>query len=664
MPSNTTALPPEAVHAMRLRLVRFILPDEGEVDARTVTILNRNRIFKTEKRVAFEDVDVGNIVANARQQTFAPLGPQLVQVGVDEDGKKSASILRITELLLDCRSGQRSLALDYVHELNAHSLLTPQSMKQIETLGDIAKGITAGDWQSAAVSLVDALEDDFLLNLAGLEQSLTLRFNDGIGVYLPRVLRPSLTSFESLNPPIWGPAESGHELANVIRECMAIDNLGQALGRYSQVCGYWPLGSSFSASAMVSAWKESHGAEADVWREVWHWGKAAGSPSAMYHVAEIGVTLHDSLEPNESELRQALREVLSGAISKEHQRDARWRIRCQLASHYCRHIEVCVPNQSGDRIPVFAWWIAEKVASLFGADEEVLEYWMRQFESTVETARFLWILGVRTGSESPLRYATLFSPSLWADSMLAVLRRSRSLLTKLDDSDLEFALGLRMLFAFPQPSERSETDFAFEEGLNRTVEMWQETHPESFKQERLGGAYQTYLKLADSTEVGESLEKFNEYDDTTQHVLANALRALAFLGTAPRDVMWEAISSGDWRGRVLHNCSLEVLDSLLQSARHLQFVGGSDWRTTTPHFFAQECIAAHDAPSRRRALLLMTIISSIAADAVSAVQRVAASEHRAELDEDFEFARIKLLAAHSVAPSWLAGRVRAVLSVL
>lgn len=655
----------EAAQAMRARLVRFILPDSGEVDARTVTILNRNRIFKTDRRVTFEDLDFSALFRDASEQAHMPLGPQVMRLRVDDHGNKSGDIISITDLLLDCRVDQRSLALDYVQKLAAQTLLAPRSAAIVEKLAGIVAGRSPGDWQKAVISVVDALEDDFLLNLAGLRQSLSIRFTNGLDLYLPRVLRPPVTSFESMQPPVWGPTDSEAELKDIIIRYAAEDELTAALQSYWRACGHLPLGSAYAASAMVSIWIDAHETSDDCWQAVWRWGQDAGSPIAMYHVAELGITLFEILEPDEAQLRQAIWSVVQGAvIRKPEESDPAWMIRYRLATHYCRHIETCVPNQAGDRIPSFSWWIADKVSSVFGSDDGALRYGLQQCESTMETTKLVWAFGVRTGSEAAIRYATLFSSSMWADSLLAILWRSRDVLSKLEESELEFSLGLRMIFAFPQPSDQVGTNFAFEEGLNRTVEAWLEIHEDSSTPDRLGGAFQTYLKLSSPKDIGEALPKFDKYDGTTQLVLANALRVLAFQGTAPRDVMWGSFSSEDWRQRVFQECSLDVLEALLHSARHLQFVGGDDWRTATPHFFAQECLRAHDTQERRSALLLMTVVSSIAADAVSAVQRIVTSEHRAQLEEDLQYLREQLVAVHRVAPPWLAGRIRAVLSVL
>ena len=88
-----------------------------------------------------------------------------------------------------------------------------------------------------------------------------------------------------------------------------------------------------------------------------------------------------------------------------------------------------------------------------------------------------------------------------------------------------------------------------------------------------------------------------------------------------------------------------------------------DWNVRVPHFLAYECEQNKDQ-ERRGFLIIATVMSSMAADIASPVERLLRSDRRDEVDEFLKNWRKSLQQIADESEPWVAARVRGFLGTI
>lgn len=660
-----------AVRALQARMLRHSFDHLPEtIDLRTGMIVVKNELLASTPESQIPEHTM-RIIENPEhgdrgRHTYGPL-----ILYRDEDGSRTSVELTVPLLNPDLR--MRLAALNEIDRQTAfHAeigcpFLSPNTRRRIDELRGTVSSEDLRDSLDASVEVNDLLEDDYFYLLAGIRQSSKLLLHDMLGDLFNRALSPSESSLHFLlSLPIWSPARQKHDIDQTLnRLALSANSLTNVLTEYFRRFGHLPLAGESSIAGAVALWANKHTLPSNTCDVVWAWANENGGPLARYHACQLLFSNPDWVPPDRRRmlLREAA-EIISGPAN-----DQRWKLRCDLARHYCRHLEMLEPGGDGERIAAFSWWLAEYLGEIVdGMPSKARDGCLLALKGKLGASEELWSVARPPISGSSLRCATLFSASIWATSILCEFSGSGgvSLLNEEDEWHPAFKKALSELDYNSLSAAGLETRYFAFEGSTAELAARLTNNCSDGSDQPIGDIQ----SLSAAARLGGGMEKLIVELPTINafaaKVVTYELRSQAMSGMAPSEAMFKSFSDEKWRNSVLRKFDEETLQlvrcAAVEVATHDR---ERDWRTYLPHFFAAACEATPpEQEERKRVLFTQTAFASLAMNSVSAVERLLEGHGRRAFKEPVENWRshIEQLAPH--APPWVAGKLRSLKAVL
>jgi len=664
----------EAQAAFRQAIVARVLFDRPEIDARTAAALQKVGLL--------QDAEAHKVPNDLSAILREPDHPKRVDLGVGPllfvtDGPKQRAVVDVKEHLVSPFREIRAAALAFFQDVEQKlsDSLTPRTKS---ALRQAEQDLAADDhvkWREAGLGLRDALEDDWLCSLEGARQSLRAKFDDGIDTYLTRVIRPTLSSLDSITMEVRGPADEsqrlGERLQGIAKEAK---DLGEALDLFYRSFGYLPFSSDLSLPGVLKVWEANHGALPDAWDSLWEWANKIDSPLPRYYVCQCFVSQPDRIpEGKHADLWRELLEIVDfrqGEKSTNRWCEP-WNALCELARHFCMQLEFQRQGQYGEGITAFSWWLAKRTLGLFGTSPENLKA-IR--ETTIQSewvlSSHVWQLFHPLVTASSLRCVTLSLAYPWSRAMLCGMGASlpRLRMETMSASDRERLRTIMQGLLVVLPADQQETPtqpvYGFDHPSLEVIGAWLEIERDEPKNAMIRGVLPAVEKLTTTAGFAEEMRGVSDRDPASQMVIMQALKARAYSGNAPVEEIWKILSKEHTRHHFFQSLSLELInlavDSLLEVAVHQ----GGKWATHLPHFFAMECEIAKGDSDRRELLFAAVVLSSGCFDSVSAINRLLRGQHRHSLTKEADYWRKRHEEIWALVPPWVQARIRAMLSAL
>ncbi len=596
-----------------------------------------------------------------------PDGPLVVVV---EDNTRG--IIDVSEHLLSHDVNIRLAALEHflTAQSNEERWASPFVLDLLKRNADALSREDESAWIGAGLALRDAIDRDFRVNCAGVRQASRLRFEESYQEYLSKVIRPRARCFEHDRPPVWNPAEEAEQIRAKFEEWSFLDDLGMALNRYLEFCGYLPLAGELSAGTLIAAWESRHSGH-DVWNAVWKWTESCPSVLAQYHAAHAFLEHPHWIRRDGIErLLTVARGVIGSSESESSSAQAPlWQLRAHLLQHYQVHLEASAPGLNSEVVAAAACWMTEMVARLFHADPDHVKK-SREFLLTevLPLSWRRWLMARSRMVPSPLRVANLYAPFIWGDALLATALRRFPDFPECEARD-EFRTFLmtRLTSAVCVGSlrvvGRSSAAYAFELPVSTSdLEL-----PDNPTNNQNAEAARQVLAARRAIEAGTGLKdllsELRELPNGLSTFLCASLRCWpvdrSHADTAVRDLL----NDNDWRRTVFHRVSLESLDKLISFLTDWQLQQDEEWLVRLPQLFAFECENANE-PERRDLLLSATTVSAMAADVASPVVRLLVGPKRTEIAGQFDEWRQTTREIACDSEPWLAARLRGFLGTI
>lgn len=631
----------EYMHAVRTRMLRHTIhPLPKALDARTAMIMLRNGLFQYPLKSSIPE-ELWPVLENPAHacRSSEEQGPFVACF----EGKRTLHAVALTEMLLQPESRLRKASANELcrridESRQTYPILCPRTRRRFEELRETVVSEDLDSSLSASLELNDLFQDDYFYHLAGVKQADRLGLKDDFVTLFKRVLRPNARMIDFLcELPISCPSRQEREAEQLrIRIIEKSSSLHELLHEFFWLFGHLPLAGDNSAAGTVRAWIGGRHPVDDPWSEVWTWANENRSPLACYHACQLFCWNPEWLPTErQRELLTTISEIIVGAV-----RDGAWKLRCDLARHYCRHLEALDFGADGERVAAIAWWFAEYLGELFDSlSSKARETCMPLLDEAFRVSDEVWAIGRPPVSASSLRYGTRFSQSIWATSILCELSAS-GLLEHTDPETTEVSMLTQALGTTHgkgiQCVGRDHRDFAFE---STTIE-------------RMNAELEELVRTLPMTQNSEALAVSNEF------------RMQAACGNAPFECLFDSFSDPAWRTAVLVNGSDELVELVCSAAIETTFRDSDhDWRSYLPHFIALSCEDAKQQ-DRKRLLFAYTVVASVASSTVSAVERLLAGENRFAYQDFVSKWRERIERVTPVAPAWIAARLRAMKCVL
>ncbi|HTB84984.1 MAG TPA: hypothetical protein VK742_15115 [Candidatus Sulfotelmatobacter sp.] len=674
MKSNPVQNSPEERLAIKIRAAQYAFDHLENIDGRTGLILLRNKVLNTDASVV-EDADVVEVLSNYshKDRLSISFGP-LVAYYVNGD-KKEAQIIDVTLLLLSRDKRARAAAFEHFRKLTNEC--GHVKAERLESLLDSCRESFCSDeialWSDSAIKVFDAITDDFFINLTGVKQCIELNYELGLNQFIPKVFEPLVPSVEWIELPIPTPSKQHAEIGKIITDFVERSNsFSDACNLYYKNLGTIPLSPSFSICKLFDVWVNSKGDIQNIWPAVWAWADQTQSPLARYHAIQLFVS-RPLLIPGEkfALLWSEIDQMVTSSVSKN--RENRWTqeilLRSELAQHYLKYFESRRPARNGEALSRFAWWLSEQVALIFANRPKVVD-WIRSsvLKNVQIRANYPWQTGAPPLEPSTLRLATLFLNSPWS---LALECQILGNLNSLKYAEVDSLLRSRFEQAIfeshscwfiprTNPGEVLTYEFESETNVKNIVPLIEdEVEAKTFrslivereKLENLGGIL---------TELG----KIAELDQQQQALTIFAFTSYAYLNEVPAEKLWKIVGDEKWNEQVFLSMDAKILQILFEGVIAVQIMGNDLLRCNFPHLLGRLAEKAHQKTERQKILFLFTILSSIAGDTVSGVERLLKGHYRNDFGQEAEFWRMQFTRIMQLSPPWAAARIRPLIGSL
>jgi hypothetical protein len=665
--------------ALKRRMLLNAIHHTNELSTRTVVSLQRDGLLKDDrlKRVDAEDQHLQSVLSDDQHPLRIRLSAGPLVFWRDAADGQQRTVASATDAILFPDQKLRSAAISYLDVLSLAEprVLTAASQHSLRTLRTQIMSFDPSVWRDAAVTLSDTLDDDWLLNLAGVRQSLEADFDVGTDDYLRRVLLPTVTSVQPINLHWWDPRKQRGEMEAQI-DALASDStdLGTVLSRYLGEFGHVPLMESLSMGRLLVTWMQKHDGRVEaIWQTIWSWADSNKNVFAAYHACQ-SFLYHPSLIPEGAAIQfwEHVASVVAASADDgtKNPGAVAWQLTCRLAQHFCRHFECSLPGKDSERITTLAWWLAARVAAELGSESNLAARAREHLlPALLGASAEIWHFARPFVLPSDLRLGTLFVKSIWSVSLLCLMGPALEAGCPAQmNEDLRGriggAIGGAVLTGFPPHPQDERAVYAFHGTALASAEAWHR-HVQTGQDGEVYSALASGVRdIIEPQKMLDALRELPTHPPQYQATLTHFVRVLAHTREIPVEPFWNLFADLAWREKVLLTVDSEALGLLADAVEEIRAWQGGQWISHIPHFYALACEAATDNSERQQLLFGLTVWSSLHFDSVSAVERLVKGRSGPALTAMAIAWRERFLELQPLSPSWIASRFGGILAVL
>ena len=611
-----------------------------------------------------------SIVADEESPERLPIPPGPLLVATSDSG--NADLVSVTSLIVAPDSEIRGAALEHFKRLaTSGGMLTPKTSTVLEENATSASGNK--DWRPAAIAIHDAVTNDWLSNLAATNQLLAIGYWSELPRWLEKVLRPAVSSLDSINIEYWSLEEQIELEAAIAGWASESSDLSEFLDLFFSVIGHLPFDPTALQRGIARTGLLKGSEAAEVVEQVWAWVDKQPTPLASYHACQF-LLVHSELRSasDNERLWQEVEEILFATLPErvESGQGEAWALRADLADHFCSYLENELPGQESGPIAGLSWWLAERVAGVLGSEParigDVREV---TIGPVLERSKRYRAVAHPAVQPSLLRFVTLHYRSIWSFSLLPSLGEDldavlpKELPVETQERFTSTLVGGFMTGLQGTSSEGGDR-YAFSRSLDPLVEGWMRRLEDDDAATAIEQTREFSRQLFDASRLPDLLTRLGKAEDReTQAVLVQAVRAIVYRGVDVADVVWARLEEGSWLRRILEKADIDVVEVLLDTLAEIQSRELGDWRFSIPHQIAAT-IDDVDSDYRAEALFGLLVFFCTASQTRSALLRLGSSR-RADSCSEWAAAWIDLIAdLWKNAPTFVKGRFRSVLGPL
>ena len=661
------------VRSMQIQMLEIVLDGVDNIGVRSLRALQSHKLIKKNLNPKENvDLDVLKDLQHPRRVAL-PDGPLVIYL--TEKSEPQKSILDLSMLLFSESQETRTIVFNYFEKksLENRSFCTPKTAFIMNSHKGTLLSEMEGEWEASSVAIHDALNEDILLALHGVQQCLVGMpgIEDELGLFVNRLLYPTIASLDSIRLPVDNPERTQGALIQLLDELIENSNsLGGLCRSYIQKMGFLPFSKEYGLSIAVKRWIGSNSdRKLDVWKDIWDWVSIEKSPLSSYHACSVFVLFPEFIPSGELPFlwRKILSVIRYPLKDDDCELEPLWAIRRDLVRHYTYHLESRLPGMDGAAIACFVWWFVEQVAQVLFPDPESAEFYKEHWiEPALELSNRVWLDAGAPIQSSCLRYVTHLLDSPWAMSLLILLGEHIDELLILEQRDevcskFNEALIMNILRSKPFPLEKSGgAVIALEYSLEKSLKKWagcQKGEAKKFFDELLFRRQ----RLGTNQGLSEALLGLGELNFIDQLMVCFDIKTAVLTDISIAQKVADVFADTRWRLEVLHCIETRVQDAIIDALWFFVIESGGEWAINGPRYCAELCEKEEDE-TRRKQLFSLVVHMSLSANSVSAVNRLLKGTQKAKFLSYVEEYRTEQSRFSVHYPAWVSGKWRSLLS--
>jgi DNA-binding MarR family transcriptional regulator len=650
-----------------------------QIDSRGIALLEASKSLRIKPAEQEIPEYVLNVLKNYDDDYFIKTAPPGPIVFHREPESARASVFEASDLLMHPNSRARESVIAYLSQLGTRSEGS-MSERLKKAMKDQSKKIfqkRAINWYPATEDLMEILENDWQLNLAGFRQFLVAENQDCIHRYFNRCAHPRFHPANTL------PTTSFHACTDrasmndrVLPEISQDAAKSGIVSAYCNHLGHLPLVDDWSLSNVAQRSK-IHISTEELLTLAAH-----DNYLSSYHGCAALVARWDKLD--QSQQKQTAEHLsdficLSTNSDLSTRRGRFWTCLNRLANHFLAWIPLYGPELGDDNSASLAWWMAEHLAKVVCEDVERKQTPQSNMQFVLERSidpliHFSFqlnqlIRGGATGSvfhanTSLIQHGGPFFAALIASFKLE-FGAIFSLLSEQARTEIDKWMVVNTLHQSVGVAQKDSLLFGnYETDIQTTIDQWvkridvnDEAHAVMSKLSA------DCARLTDSNALIDLLSSFDSLGPDDQALWLNRLKVSVWRDTTPLDPIVSLLRD-PIRSRVfVRSMELDQLSMAIELLLSMQQSGGDVWKHELPHRLVG-WLDYFDTLDEKFLIFNGIVCSAIAGESPSAIDEVREREDCFQLKDAFTFQRDRLESARTIVPRWTWSRLRVYLDKL
>jgi hypothetical protein len=650
-----------------------------QIDSRGIALLEASKSLR--RMPAEQEIPeyVLNVLKNYDDDYVIKTAPPGPIVFHREPESAGASVFEASDLLMHPNSKARESVIAYLSQLGTRSEGT-MSERLKKAMKDQSKKIfqkRAIHWYPATEGLMEIIENDWQLNLAGFRQVLVAANQDCIHRYFNRCVHPRFHPANTLPTSSFHACTDRASMNDRVLPEVSLDAAKNGIVRaYCNHLGHLPLVDDWSLSNVAERSK-IHISTEELLALATH-----DNYLSAYHGCAALVARWDKL--NQCQQKQTAEHLsdficLSRNSDLSTRRGRFWTCLNRLANHFLAWIPLYGPELGDDNSASLAWWMAERLAKVVCEDVERKQTPQSNMQFVLERSidplvHFSFqlnqlIRGGATGSAfhantSLIQHGGPFFAALIASFKLDV-GAIYSLLSEQARTEIDKWMVVNTLHQSVGVAQKDSLLFGnYETDIQTTIDQWvkridvnEEAHAVMSK------LRSDCATLTDSNALTDLLSSFDSLGPDDQALWLNRLKVSVWRDATPLEPILSLLRD-PMRSRVfVRSMKRDQLSMAIELLLSMQQSGGDVWKHELPHRLVG-WLDYIDTLDEKFLIFNGIVCSAIAGESPSAIDQVREREDCFQLKDAFTFQRDRLESARTIVPRWTWSRLRVYLDKL
>ncbi len=191
-----------------------------------------------------------------------------------------------------------------------------------------------------------------------------------------------------------------------------------------------------------------------------------------------------------------------------------------------------------------------------------------------------------------------------------------------------------MTILFPTKQSNDKPVFGFDCGCIGTARKLINIGYQGKQKGLLTALIESTEKLTNESQIETFLKRLPEGNQGDQILTVRSIHILAGMNRVPEQIIWNCLIDKEWVKKVFSQLKDLYAENLFDGLHEIQIRTKGKWDEQLPHVYAFLCEELHDNKEKQKLYFSFTVISSLAADSISAIDRLLNGKNRFDYQDE------------------------------